>query len=1189
MAEIGKITLPNGITYDIKDATARANIASAVATETSRAQEAEANRYTKNETYTKEEVNNLITTPNQKYVSITATEQTTVVTDVLPATGAADTIYRVGNWDGSKYDVTKYSEYAWNGKDYVHLSTKTQIGDVFDISAYHATGGTLATYDNLEDALGTNGKNIPQSLRKGGMSVKFVQTSDNKYVQYRLTAQTFSTNEDDWTEGGGGDGVYDISIAHSDATYDNLAAALGTNGANIPSNKRSGGMSIRFQKNVYATYSVVKTEGLETEPTGTELESAPAINSGTYIASQLSAFSTLPSSIGSANAVTYYVEVSGESTTYTKWVITKMTNDSAVYVQWRYMGTSIANADFTNVANWQGVDDVPTSGSKNLVDSGGVFDYSCVANTPEMVTGCILKNDGRESIDTNWIKTSYVEVNEGEHIFTNLKDTNKQVRVISFFDSEQALISYVSGDHLNYYTVVPPGVKYVRFCGRSSDFGRYNPRIFLFFPVSELVKNLKNEISQLVFHDNMVFDDITGEAATNGYFIDINGVISANQDWAVSDYIEVRPWQMFLFKAKGSTDVSTVAIYDADKRLISNCVASSNNVYFSGCLKAPENAKYYRISKFANDSQQAFYISNSKLFDMTLDYYENSHKHVGFIGSNGEIANRTSTNWRFSDFIKCEVGDTIDYIIGGNPNISSVTIYDENFGVLYTLSGAGQLRGKKEITETGAAYVRFCIPYAPAYSQKTAIQVKFQFDKYVRDCSIVNQSDENYGNDIIYPYAVYDVCNDVPNTATNGCRNRNMSQAIYIDHLLTDITHEMDIHFKDAVDRIVFTAPMYVTDSSEATPATNFNNGKDVNEEDFNISIVGNDINKRDFVVKHRSTLNSVTSAAHPKVLCIGDSITYGEQATMPNDDYASNHVYHLNCKQLFMKDAIDNNGNGFDITFLGHYAKENSFTYKNVSYVCKTHHEGIRGIGIAAYLNGGVSAFKSDVTNKFSIDAWLGKYRTMDDTGNRLPWSSAGATVVGQDGNTYTIGTLIDSESTLNSIDVCLPTHILIMLGMNGGATVAQYQEMIGIIHNEHPEIFVAIGIPDSAGTYFPSLHPNCGDDCVIWNDNKHGQGSRHSQMFSVQKNLQEEFAKDSYEEDKVYILPFFFVTPTAEGVSNRVANLPDAGYNIVKNNDYLVNYGWYASTHMNAYGHMNWGYCLYSWLKYTLALEVN
>lgn len=157
-----------------------------------------AKHYLKSETYSKPELNNMITTPNQEYVTVTATDQTTAATDVLPATGAADKVYRVGNWDGTQYDETCYSEYAWNGSAYVHLSTKTQIGEVFDISAYHATGGTLAIYDNLNDALNGPNGGVPQSLQKGGMSVKFVQTSDNKYVQYRLKSEEWNTNPENW-------------------------------------------------------------------------------------------------------------------------------------------------------------------------------------------------------------------------------------------------------------------------------------------------------------------------------------------------------------------------------------------------------------------------------------------------------------------------------------------------------------------------------------------------------------------------------------------------------------------------------------------------------------------------------------------------------------------------------------------------------------------------------------------------------------------------------------------------------------------------------------------------------------------------------------------------------------------------------------------------------------------------------
>lgn len=150
--------------------------------------------YTKEETYSKTEVHDLITTPNQEYVSVIATAQTTAVTDLLPATGAADTIYRVGNWDGTQYNDSVFSEYAWNGSAYIKLSTKSQIGEVYDISANHAD----TKYADLAAALGANGANIPQSIRKGGMSIKFVQSSDNKYIQARCMAQNFTTDVTQW-------------------------------------------------------------------------------------------------------------------------------------------------------------------------------------------------------------------------------------------------------------------------------------------------------------------------------------------------------------------------------------------------------------------------------------------------------------------------------------------------------------------------------------------------------------------------------------------------------------------------------------------------------------------------------------------------------------------------------------------------------------------------------------------------------------------------------------------------------------------------------------------------------------------------------------------------------------------------------------------------------------------------------
>ena len=94
----------------------------------------------------------------------------------------------------------------YNGTSWVKEQVIFTDGGVFDISAYHATGGTLAKYVDLAAAL-DGGNNIPQSVRKGGMSIKFVQSSDNKYVQCRLMADSFTIDTTKWAVCD--EGVYD--------------------------------------------------------------------------------------------------------------------------------------------------------------------------------------------------------------------------------------------------------------------------------------------------------------------------------------------------------------------------------------------------------------------------------------------------------------------------------------------------------------------------------------------------------------------------------------------------------------------------------------------------------------------------------------------------------------------------------------------------------------------------------------------------------------------------------------------------------------------------------------------------------------------------------------------------------------------------------------------------------------------
>lgn len=90
-------------------------------------------------------------------------------------------------------NILKYNGTSWEKEQVLFTD-----GGVFDISAYHATGGTLATYTDLSAALGTNGANVPEGVRQGGMSVKFVQTSDNNYKRYNLVATEFTTDVTKW-------------------------------------------------------------------------------------------------------------------------------------------------------------------------------------------------------------------------------------------------------------------------------------------------------------------------------------------------------------------------------------------------------------------------------------------------------------------------------------------------------------------------------------------------------------------------------------------------------------------------------------------------------------------------------------------------------------------------------------------------------------------------------------------------------------------------------------------------------------------------------------------------------------------------------------------------------------------------------------------------------------------------------
>ena len=124
----------------------------------------------------------------------------------------------VDELQGSKIDKTSILQESGDDENSVmsQKATTTAIADetkramaaekaiMFDISS-HNNG---AVFESLSALLSSSNLStlIPTSVRRGGMTIRFIQgseqSSDNKYVQYRLTNQNWSINIADWQEFG---------------------------------------------------------------------------------------------------------------------------------------------------------------------------------------------------------------------------------------------------------------------------------------------------------------------------------------------------------------------------------------------------------------------------------------------------------------------------------------------------------------------------------------------------------------------------------------------------------------------------------------------------------------------------------------------------------------------------------------------------------------------------------------------------------------------------------------------------------------------------------------------------------------------------------------------------------------------------------------------------------------------------
>ncbi|NNH76948.1 hypothetical protein HLH17_04510, partial [Acinetobacter sp. ANC 5380] len=470
-----------------------------------------------------------------------------------------------------------------------------------------------------------------------------------------------------------------------------------------------------------------------------------------------------------------------------------------------------------------------------------------------------------------------------------------------------------------------------------------------------------------------IYEDLTSEATSYGY-INTLGVHASKGDtnWLTSDFHEIgSSYKKVEYKIVGTTLVSSIAFYTDTYDFIigyGDTISTISKVA-EGSVQIPINAKYIRITlsnKISTgitqndlDSQFVKIIKYSNVYieeklseiDSTLENLRSGDLEAsvdiwqyatiqGYYIAGGATTGVSDKNWVRSDLIKISnlVGDgsenkRLRLRCTGHSIVKSLLFFDASKNLL-------EEHGATENT-SNIYQGEFVVPEEAKYlavsggSSQNPSGIKGPYAYLMSQVSVVheilelknNQASKEYFP-VLSPIAVYTTCNDMGDSQNKG-RLRNYSTAIYLDHFFNGLASEKDVKFKHAQDRYVFTPSLIVTDSNENKPTIVFNEGVNAKEKSEELVLVGDDVVDTTVSIKHRSALNSVTATVTPKVLCIGDSITYGEQALIPDDNYTQNHSYHLITKELFIKDKVDNDNQGFDALFLGTKSKTKTFSYK--------------------------------------------------------------------------------------------------------------------------------------------------------------------------------------------------------------------------------------------------------------------
>lgn len=203
---------------------------------------------------------------------------------------------------------------------------------------------------------------------------------------------------------------------------------------------------------------------------------------------------------------------------------------------------------------------------------------------------------------------------------------------------------------------------------------------------------------------------------------------------------------------------------------------------------------------------------------------------------------------------------------------------------------------------------------------------------------------------------------------------------------------------------------------------------------------------------------------------------------------------------------------------------------------------------------------------NAFSIDKYLERYRNLDNSGNPLVGSD-GETVVGQDGNTYTIGTCVSKCQTCH---VCVPTHVIVALGAN------DILDSTTEINNMKLLLEAILGYGVQTAFLEQRFH-NGVFDVAEWKNCYAAKMTtpRRDNYIILNANMQNTYYENLGDSSSIQFIPAYFVqNPVSSAMDKAALNLFGEKVLLQDNSD----------DHIGYFAHEDVGRQAYGWLLYSI-----